>query len=283
MTAIDDLIKGIETLKPIPQISTQIMALAQNPESSMTEIADLITYDPSLTANLLKMCNSAYFGLSRQIDSVHDAITLLGLDQIIELVVLKGVGQNLKKEQEGYGLQEGELWRHAVSSAIIARELAEEKGLIREKHLIFTAALLKDIGKVLLSRFVAFSYEKINILVQSKGYSFREAEKEVIGLDHAELGGIIAGKWHFSDKLISIIQNHHLTDEKAGQDRATAIVYLSDIICMMLGVGAGSDGLAYRFYGDVLKKLEMSLDDVKKIMIRFKEDADKIQRLLEIV
>jgi HD-like signal output (HDOD) protein len=94
MTNIDDIINGIDTLKPIPPVAAQIMALAEDENSSMSEIADLIVYDPSITASLLKICNSAYFGLSRKVESVRDAITLLGLDQIVELVLLNGTAEN---------------------------------------------------------------------------------------------------------------------------------------------------------------------------------------------
>ena len=133
MTNIDDIINGIDTLKPIPPVAAQIMALAEDENSSMSEIADLIVYDPSITASMLKICNSAYFGLSRKVESVRDAITLLGLDQMVELVLLNGTAENFKDEPDGYGLGEGELWHHAVLSAHVAKVLAENHGLANKK------------------------------------------------------------------------------------------------------------------------------------------------------
>jgi putative nucleotidyltransferase with HDIG domain len=283
MTNIDDIINGIDTLKPIPPVAAQIMALAEDENSSMSDIADLIVYDPSITASLLKICNSAYFGLSRKVESVRDAITLLGLDQIVELILLNGTAENFRDEPNGYGLGEGELWHHAVLSAHVAKVLAENHGLANKKHLIFTAALVKDIGKIIMGRFVAFSYEKINILVNSKGYSFNEAEKEVIGMNHEELGALVGEKWRFGKKLIYIIRNHHMSAEACRDDVETAMVYLADIVCMMMGFGTGLDGLAYRFYSDVLNRMNLTDQDLQKTIYDTGERRQKIQKLLNLV
>ena len=281
MTNIDDIINGIDTLKPIPPVAAQIMALAEDENSSMSDIADLIIYDPSITASLLKVCNSAYFGVSRNVESVRDAITLLGLDQIIEIILLNGTAENFRDEPDGYGLGEGELWHHAVLSAHVAKVLAENHGLANKKHLIFTAALLKDIGKIIMGRFVAFSYEKINILVNSKGYSFNEAEKEVIGMNHEELGALVGEKWRFGKKLIYIIRNHHMSEEASRDDPETAMVYLADIVCMMMGFGTGVDGLAYRFYSDVLNRMNLTEQDLQKIIYNTGESRQKNSKIVE--
>lgn len=283
MTNIEDIISGIDTLTPIPPVAAQIMALAEDENSSMSDISDLIIHDPSITASLLKICNSAYFGLARKVESVRDAITLLGLDQIVELVLLNTTAENFKDEPDGYGLGEGELWHHAVLSAHVAKTLAENYGVANKKHLIFTAALLKDIGKLIMGRYVAFSYEKINILVESKGYSFNEAEKKVIGMNHEELGGVVGQKWRFGKKLIYIIRNHHMSEEASRNDVETALVYLADIVCMMMGVGTGVDGLAYRFYSDVLDRMKLTDQDLQKIIFDTGEERQKIQMLLNLV
>ena len=283
MTNIDDIINGIDTLNPIPPVATQIMALAGDENSSTSDIADLIIHDPSITASLLKICNSAFFGLPCKVESVRDAIALLGLDQIVELILLNGTAENFKDEPDGYGLGEGELWHHAVLSAHVAKILAENHGLADKKHLIFTAGLLKDIGKIIMGRFVAFSYEKINILVHSKGYSFNEAEKKIIGMNHEELGAQIGKKWRFSDKLINIIRNHHMTDESCRNDPETALVYLADIVCMMIGFGTSLDGLAYRFYGEVLDRMNLTEKDLQSVVFDTGERRQKIEKLLNLV
>jgi len=283
MTDVKDIVAQIDRLEPVPPIAGQIMALAQDPDSSMSEIAELILNDPAITANLLKTCNSAYFGLRRKVDSVRQAIGLVGLDHIVQLVMLNSVSQNFKKQPQGYGLGEGELWRHAVTSAHVAELLATKFGRFQHKHLIYTAALLKDIGKLILGRFVAFSFEEINILVNSKGFSFNDAEKQVIGMNHEELGALVGQKWCFSDKLNYIIRHHHLSDEAARQDLDTSLVYLADITCMMMGVCTGADGLCYRFYSDVLNRLKLAEKDLQAIIAETGENQQKIDYLLNLI
>lgn len=282
MTDLQAIVEQIDLLKPIPAIATQIMTKSADPDSPLSDIADLIVNDPVLTANLLKICNSAYFGLPRKIDSVKNAVSWVGMDQIVELVLTSSVSDNFTKGLEGYGLGEGELWRHAVISAHVAKSLARRIGGSRNEHLIYTAALLKDIGKLILGRFVAFSYEKINILVHSQGYSFSDAEKKIIGMNHEELGAMVGEKWAFSDKLIYIIRHHHLTDETARRDLETTLIYLADIICMMMGICAGTDGLSYMFYSEVLNRLNVSDEDLQKTIAETSENRQKIDDLLKL-
>ena len=283
MTDVKDIVGQIDRLEAIPPIACQIMALAENPGSSLSEIAELILSDPALTANLLKTCNSAYFGLNRKVDSVRDAIGLIGLDYIVQLVMLSSVSQNFKKQPRGYGLGEGELWRHAVTSAHVAKILATKFGRSQHEHLIYTAALIKDIGKLILGRFVAFTFEEINILVNSKGYSFNDAEKKIIGMNHEELGAMVGKKWRFSDKLIYIIRHHHLSNESAREDLETSLVYLADIICMMMGICTGADGLSYRFYSDVLKRLDLTETELQAIIAETAENQQHIDYLLNLM
>ena len=283
MTDLQDIIDAIDTLKPIPPVATQILVLTQDINSSLADIAALVLHDPTITANVLRMCNSAYFGLARKVDSVHDAIALLGLDRMVELVLMDSLSDNFVDEDKGYGLGEGELWRHAVLSAHVAKILANTNGMSPNKHLVFTAALVKDIGKLILGRFVAFALEKINILVDSRGYSFNEAEKEVIGMNHEELGALVGQKWCFSERLTSIIRHHHLSTEAAREDLETSLVYLADIICMMMVVCTGADGLSYRFYSDVLKRLDLTEEALQSIIAEMGESQQKIEHLLNLI
>ena len=283
MTDVKDIVRQIDKLEPVPPIATQIMTLARDPDSSLSEVADLILNDPAITANLLKVCNSAYFGLNRKVDSVRDAIGFVGLDHIVQMVMLSWVSQNFKSPTPGYGLGEGELWRHAVTSAHVAQSLAVKIGLLQHKHLIYTAALLKDIGKLILGRFVAFSLEEINILVNSKGFSFNDAEKKIIGMNHEEIGAMVGQKWCFSDKLIYIIRHHHLSNESAREDLETSLVYLADIICMMMGVCTGADGLCYRFYSDVLKRMDLTEKVLQEIIAESGGNQQNIEQLLNLI
>ncbi len=279
MKSIDKIISEIESLKPIPQVAHKVLAIMDDPNSSMAQLAEVIVHDQALTANVLRICNSPFYGLVRKVDSVHQAITYLGMKNIADMVMTKLGSELLKAEHEGYDLKDGELWKHAVSSALIARQLCEIKK-IPNTHLVYTGALLKDIGKVILHKYVGDAFDEIGRLVKDESISFREAEKRVLGIDHAELGGIVAERWGFSDRMVHIIKNHHLNGEWSPDDLETAIVYLADIICMMMGLGVGADGLAYRFHEQVIEALAFSDKDLQEIMAGFAQRLGEVEELI---
>jgi HD-like signal output (HDOD) protein len=281
MPEMQDLLKEIKKLKPIPAIVNQIIEIVDKPDSSMHDIASIIKYDPAVTADLLKTCNSAYFGLKEPAESVEDAVSLLGIDQIVELVLLKSGSSVLAGKLDGYGFAEGAMWKYSVSSALIAKQIATRLSL-EEKNTIFTASLLKDIGKTVLDRFVSDSFDKINALVLNHNLSFLEAEKKIIGVDHSELGGMIAKIWKFSPKMVNVIRNHHIKDISMCKDKTIAVVYFADCICMMLGMGVGADGLAYRFHNEAMDELGINAKDMPGIIIEFSENMQKVEELLRL-
>jgi putative nucleotidyltransferase with HDIG domain len=282
MTPIQELVKEIKNLKPIPAVITQILEVVDKPNSSMAQIANIIQYDPAVTASVLRTCNSAFFGLKHPAESIKDAVSLLGTDQIIEVVLMKSGAEALSKDQKGYGLYDGAMWKYSVSSALIAKQIAKRLKL-KNKNTIFTAALLKDIGKTILDRFVGESFDKISDLVKIEKLSFMEAEKRVIGVDHTELGGMIAKMWKFSPKMVKMIRHHHLSDVSMVKDKEIAVVYLADCICMMMGIGVGSDGLAYRFNDKVMEALGMGPDDISMIIAEFVVNMKEVENLLNVV
>ena len=112
--------------------------------------------------------------------------------------------------------------------------------------------------------------------------SFREAESRIIGIDHSELGGLVAEKWNFSPKMVYIIRNHHLTDKKTRDDFETCIVYLADTLCMMSGIGVGADCMAYKIDKDIIKSFNLSEKELQEIMIGIVGRIHKIETMIEI-
>ncbi|MCP4022389.1 MAG: HDOD domain-containing protein [Desulfobacteraceae bacterium] len=281
MTSLQVLMKEIKNLKPIPAVANQLLAVVDNPDSSMEDIANVIQYDPMITASVLKSCNSAFFGLKHPAESIKDAVNMLGTDQVIELVLIKSGAEVLSGKHEGYGLEKGDMWTYSVSSAVIAKQVAIKMSL-KNKNTIFTSALIKDIGKIILEKHVSGVSKKITELVENKGYSFQEAEKSLLKIDHAELGAMIAKMWKFSPRMIKIIRHHHLTDKTMLKDKEVAAVYLADCICMMLGSGVGADGLAYRFKGQLMKDHGISANDVSMIIAEFGINMQEVDTLLNM-
>lgn len=281
MTSLQELIREIKNLKPIPAVVTSLLEVVDDPNASMADITKIIQYDPAITADVLRTANSAYFGLKHPAESISEAATMLGTDRLVDMVMLKIGAQVTKGTHDGYDLKEGALWKYSVSSALIAKQVATQLEL-PNKNCIFTASLLKDIGKTVLDKFVKDTFEKISNLVSNENYSFMEAEKQVIGVDHAELGGMIAKMWKFSPKMVRIIRNHHFTSDTMTRDKDISVVYLADCVCMMMGMGVGADGLAYRFHEQAMDHIDISAEDILNIIADFVCRMKEVEVLLKI-
>ncbi|MDQ1331914.1 MAG: hypothetical protein QG578_2184 [Thermodesulfobacteriota bacterium] len=279
---LDIIIRKIDSLSPVSVTGSKVMEIISNPESSLGEIVDVIKYDQGLTANLLRLCNSAYFGLRVKVESISQAVAYLGLTKVAGVVMMASLSKNLTAAQKGYDLNEGELWKYAVSSALIVQSLAEKRNL-GNIPCLFTSALLKDIGKVILSTHIRDAFQQIIIKVQKEGLTFLEAEKEVLGIDHAELGAMVAEKWRFSPEMVFIIRNHHDPMKiLIGDDLSIPIIYLADTVCMMVGIGGGADGLAYRYYQEVMDRLDFTELDLQKTIADFWEKNKSVEEMINI-
>ena len=278
MANIQKILKKVERLAPVPTIAHKVLAMAEDPDGSLEDLIHLIKHDPAITADLLRICNSAHMGLPVKVDSVQQAVTMLGLQKVVELVLSQSLTANMRRSQRGYGLEKGDLLKQSVATAMVARSLAERREMYNLPA-IYTAALLKDIGKVVLHEFVAPTLEKIRNRVETKGMSFVEAEKSCIGMDHAELGGIIAKNWNFSDHMVYMITHHHLDDPEARNDPATSTLYLADMVAMMAGTCIGVDRLAYHVYEAIFDDYFLARDELKALILTYEGYLKGVQRM----
>lgn len=280
MARLSNILKKVRQLNPIPMVIHKVLDLAEDPESSLQDLVTVVEKDPAITANLLKTVNSAHTGLPVKVDSVQQAVSMLGIQKVVEMVLSQNLAGNLNRAQKGYGLAKGDLWRQSVAVAMVARTLAGQKDLM-SLPAIYTAALLKDIGKVILHEFVADRLEEIQKRVDQEGMSFDEAESDVLGMDHTALGGIIAKQWKFSPHMIYMIENHHLANPASRNDPATATLYLADMVAMMVDTGIGVDRLAYHVHQDVFNDFFPDKQQVKSLMITYKGYQREIQGFMK--
>jgi len=287
---IDKVLQSIKTIPAFPETVFKALQLVRSGDYSVMDMANVIKYDPSITANILKMSNSAYFGSHQKIKTVQDAIIYLGQENLIRVIQTAGISRFYKKPAKGYFLRPQELWKHCVSVALMSQILSR-KIFQREDPVLYTAALLHDVGKIILGEFVYESLKKIIDLVAMKKYSFLEAEEEIIGINHAEVGGRIADHWNFAKELRDAIAFHHRPDLLEEQDRAGGhdenviswLVYLADQACLMMGIDGGADGLAHKGLSGVIKKFDLHLKDIEMSMVLLHEDLKQAQELIDIV
>jgi HD-like signal output (HDOD) protein len=282
MLALDQLLKESERIEPVPQVIHQLMDLVDDPDIPISEITDLILYEPVVTANLLKLANSAAFGFKKKVNSVHDAVVLMGLKRVIEIVLLSSVTKSLKSAHRGYDLEEGQLWKQSVSCALMASAVADRVDS-SVKHIAFTAALLKDIGVLVMDRYMHSALDQIRLAMEIEKLDLVSAERQVLGIDHAHLGARMAMNWNFSEILAESIRHHHLSDKEKVIPPTTAMVYLADCMCCLCAVNGGLFCGSDRHYERICRQLELRESDVNRIMSDFYSQKDNIYGLLAIL
>jgi putative nucleotidyltransferase with HDIG domain len=246
------------------------------------DVADVIKYDQAIAANILRICNSAYFGLRHRVVTINDAVMRLGQQNIVRAVQAAGVSTFYRKAK-GYGLQANKLWEHSVGVALMTQILSK-KIFNCEDARLYTTALLHDIGKVIMGEFVDESFSQIHDLVSKEGISFLDAEGKIIGINHAELGGRIASHWNFPKDMSDAIIYHHRPDLMEDGDNSGAwLVYLADQACIMMGIGLGSDGLAYQGLSEVIIKFKLRQRDFEECIMLMLEDLDRARELIGMV
>jgi putative nucleotidyltransferase with HDIG domain len=207
MTKINRILKSINNIPAFPQTGNKVAQLLQKEDYSVSQVANVIKFDPSITANILKMANSAYFGSQHKISSINDAAVYLGQKNLLRAIQTAGISKYYKKGTAGYYDKATDLWEHSVAVALMSQILAK-KIIGEEDSTLYTAALLHDVGKIILGEFVRDELTKISSLVSEQQMSFLEAEEEILGINHADLGGKIAEHWNFPVEIADAISYH---------------------------------------------------------------------------
>jgi putative nucleotidyltransferase with HDIG domain len=238
-----------DELPTLPEVAFQVMEKLQDSESSASDIVQVIERDPAMTTKLLKVANSAYYGMSRQVDSLKMAVVILGIRQCASLVIGMSTFQRFAKyfsnDLEFYY----ELWRHLVSTAQISSALADYFRL-DDPPSIYTGGMLHDIGKILLS--IKFPKQYPALLKQCKetSASLEELEKQHLNVSHCMAGGWLAEEWQFPPNLTTILSDHHLLNQQSNYAIDVAVVSLADCFCRQEFLGSSGNYETSDFFAD---------------------------------
>ncbi|MFN8109640.1 MAG: HDOD domain-containing protein [Thermoleophilia bacterium] len=269
----DDVINSIGELPPMPASISEVINACDDQDMTVGQLSQVVLRDQSLTANILKLANSAFYGHARRVTTVTEAVVLLGFSAIKSLAISSHTARLLNRSLPGYSLAAGELWHQSMCVAFTARRVAVEVHLAPVEE-AFVAGLLHDIGKVVLSGYLEAAFNEVLRLASERRVPFHVIEAELLGFDHAELGARIAAKWSFPPELEEAIRYHHDPGSATLKPLLAHVVHISDVACMMLGQGIGGDGLAYDICG-------MSMDVLGFDQARMMRLMDEIAPMLE--
>ena len=278
---IQSIIQNVEQLPSLPDVVSKIINMVNDPDVSFKHVADEIAKDQAITANILKLCNSAYFSKGKEISSIDRAIVILGLKEVKDIVVIATTKSVLNKVIVGYDLARGELWKHGVAVAMLAKKIATECNQKTIADIAFTGGIIHDVGKTVLALFVQSTFKEILNTVTEKSITFQEAEKVVMGFDHQQIGEQVAIKWKFPKVLQSIVRYHHEPMNAPDDHKMiVSIVHIANTLCLMAGIGIGSDGLYHELNYDAIKLLSLKDSELEKLFADIPELMMKAKDIL---
>ena len=221
-------IKKISHLAPLPTIAHQILQLANNPDSSAKQIAKLIMMDQTLTAKILRIVNSSYYGFTREVGNVDHAIVILGTHEITGITLALCLLNDYPILENPY-LSRHDFWTHAVGVGYIARSLSKFALELNVKD-AFVAGLLHDFGKVILSQFFQDEFLMILKVASEEERPLNEVSRELINIDHTEIGQIVIKSWNLPPPLTHAVRFHHNPEEVDKQDYFVHLTHLANVL-----------------------------------------------------
>lgn len=264
----------ITALPAMPQTVMKARGIMSSDSSSFKELAGVLETDQAVASKLLKLSNSAYYGMRGKISSIQHATVVLGLKTLKEIIMLAGSSSMLADRLEGYGLDPGDLWQHSLGVAFGSKLIASQKSPELAED-AFVAGLIHDCGKLVLDEPILERKAQFESIMASGDQSFLKAEKAVLGFDHPEIAYALCKNWNVPDSLTNAIRNHH-TPARSQGDRMTLIIHLADALAMMSGLGAGIDGMAYEMDPQAMPLLGFQEEDLPEIMEQMVESVMKV-------
>ena len=234
------LVQGIQQLEPMPVTAQRLLALMNGEDVSLAKIAELVEFDQAIAAAVLRMARSWKYAGARPPETVRDAVLRLGTVPLLN-AVLGDYLTRIKTAAPLYDLSEDDLWAHAAAAQLAVRAIMQECPAVQLPPVASTAALLHDIGKLVMSRCLNASVETIVSHAKQKNITFVEAEQQLFGINHAAVGAAIAVEWHFPEEVTDAIARHH--DRQLGQStRVLDAVVIANLVAKNIGVGLGAEG-----------------------------------------
>jgi putative nucleotidyltransferase with HDIG domain len=271
---IKHIMAQVKSFPGMPAVAAKLLKMLKDTESTAAQIEEVLRYDAGLTANILKLTNSAYFGIPSKVSSVKQAIVMLGWKRLLQLVMTMCMSTVMKKPVAGYDLPQGELWRHSVAVSVAAEAVVKALK-IPEVEEVFTAALLHDVGKLILGGFVKEDIEQIQAMVV-KGIPFEVAEYMVIGTDHAEIGARILQKWDFPADLVNAVSWHHDPETCENHCTLSDIVHVANAIGLRIGFGRDREGIRVEPSVSVTDRLGFEPVDLEVLVEQTLEGVNKL-------
>lgn len=277
---LEEIVRKTSDLPTLPKAALNVIRETELATSSAASVAQHIGMDQALTARVLRLANSAYFGLARQVGDIQESVVILGMRNVRNLAIVASTFPWMSKPLKGYRLGPKQMWTHSFCVAVAAKELAL-KTRKADPDLAFTAGLLHNIGKVALSVWLENKIDSMVTLASRENLTFDQVERKLLGFSHAEVGAFLAEQWNLPKALVEAIAYHHSPNESPALNPITDYVHIGDYITMSVGLGLGADGLRYEFYPETLDRVGIDHTDIDSVLDSFLEAQESYERMFD--
>jgi len=225
-----EVARGVRELPPLPAVVLDALHSFDDPNADVDRLADSLSRDQAIAVKTLRLANSSFYGLSRKVSTIPQAITVLGLDCVRTLVASIAIIDHFSGRECG-GFDQQSFWRHSLASAVCSRHLARHARL-QSDH-AFVCGLLLDIGEIVLAMQHPAIYAQIQAVRRASDCDSLAAERQVLGYDHATIGRLLAEQWKFPTLIQRAIGNHHAPDTADLHD-LPSVVHIADALVRAL-------------------------------------------------
>jgi len=275
---LKDLMFEMRSLEPFPGVAARVLEVAGRKDVVPSELIDLVQTDPGITSKVLKLCNSAYYGFQREIASLHEAGNLLGVTTLVNLVLTSSAGKYFRDYGSARDRSMENRWEQCVSNAIGARLIATKHRLVDPER-AYTAGLLENIGHLVLDRFLDQALADIRSMALS-GTDLMEAERQVLGLHHAEIGARLSTRWSLPDVLVDVIRHHH-SPELAGEGAPlAATIHLAEILTQDLAAAEDESTLRYSINEKALELTGLDLQELGQLSDELQDEMTRAREFI---
>ena len=256
---LDHLEASIKQVRPIPQIALKVLRMISEQEYRHADVVKEIMQDQVMSAKMIGFCNSVFFGLRTRVDSIERALFVVGEKWLLQVILTTALEEFLSQTDLGYSLCKGGLFQHACGTAAVAKGLAHFTGRIAP-DLAYTAGLLHDIGKAVLDQSMHTKRPLFYRSLQTVRGDLIEAEKELFGITHPEVGNWLANRWSIPEPLTEVILHHHQPEAATIEPELTLLVHLADLIMSRFMAGCEVERLSTDALRSRLARLGLSAE-----------------------
>lgn len=280
MLTLEEVVSKTTDLPSFPKAALQVIQLSESSSATAGAVAQAIGQDPALCIRVLRLANSAYYGLSRQVSDLQEAVVVLGMKSIKNLALIASTYPWLNRALAGYCLGPKQMWTHAIGTAMGAQFIAQ-LARVPNDDTAFTAGLLHDLGKVALSVWLENRMAPMVALAKRDDLTFDAAERKVLGYDHTQVGEHLADSWCLPESLVQAIRYHHDPNSCQSNSQIVDCVHLADCMTMSMGYGLGGDGLLYKVYEEPFQRLGLTPADLNRTAEKLDDNFKAHEEIFE--